>query len=279
MDNILDIDIKLKELRKKIKVLRHELLKLIQEWDYLQNILYEKLITIYDCLFGEIETEIEEKTKLSSQLERKIELINQNRRNGEKVGKHTIGFINRIISKEFEIRNSQYHNNGVKQYNTLSNDGDELPHVYRNLVKLLHPDISNKNEEFQKFWYNIQDAYKDGNLHRLKLLHQILTTDIIKKYPNKYTEELALRNEIRRLEMNILAEKRNIHRLKLQEPYIWENKLNNNIWILQKRKLLEDEIKKLDKKIEINQRRFRLLVSFEEESLIEMKPDYLLDTV
>jgi hypothetical protein len=122
--------------------------------------------------------------------------------------------------------------------------------MYRSLVKILHPDKSGETELFKRYWHSVQDAYKKGNLQRLKLFSRSLVNTDDRQYTDSYSEEIALRNELKDLEINIDAEKRRIENLRKQTPYIYADKLNDEEWVEKHKSEIKDNIAKTDREID-----------------------------
>ena len=235
------------ELRSRIKECRQELLNLLYDWHYLQNILHPQIVFQYDSYFGDLEFDLQKKSRVAAEIERRVELLSVKLRRGERLTEKTIKFVNLLVQKEFERKyasENRTSNNGAgydkrndyssanngdckirrpedEEPNLFQNDYDltdyeykpysayEAPKLYRKLVKKLHPDISGETEAFNRFWCNVQDAYRSNDVNRLRLFHQTLCADDEnRRYSDNKTEEMNLRTEISQLEKNIIIEKR-----------------------------------------------------------------------
>jgi len=259
------------DLTNKIEDSRKVLLGLLHDWHYLHNILHPRLMFIYDSHFSSLEYEIQQKNKIIFEMERRVQIFSANQKKGEVISETTIKYVNNLVNKEYErlekkslakFHKNELNGNGNRPEDNKQN-ANEIPVIYRKLVKKLHPDVSGETESFRKFWFNIQAAYKDGDLQRLKLFYKTLCVDEKKKHINKYSEELALRNEIRKLQMNISAEQRKIKRVKMQPPFAYEEKLNDAYWVIQKKRKLKDNISDLNKSINKNKQMLRSLTGRE----------------
>jgi hypothetical protein len=171
MNNIINNTKEINELKKRLFDLRDELLLILDKWFELINIVQPQIAFQYDSIFGDLESEIDNKLKLARKLERKSQLIHTKIKNGEKVTKNTIEFINKIVEREIEIVSR--HNSDENKSNLFSNNHYQyqkdknnslkkecLSTCYRMIVKKLHPDVSDSKELFEKYWDNIQTAYK-----------------------------------------------------------------------------------------------------------------------
>jgi hypothetical protein len=272
----------IRQLRKRIHECREDLLGLLDEWHYLKNVVQPRIMFVYENIFGDIEQDIQIRTRLASEIERRVELLSLKLRRGEKLNDKTIRFINTVVQKEFERYNGiRSSNNGFSEHRPSRNGSSnhngsnnrtffeiekekwennyEAPHLYRKLVKKLHPDVSGETEIFKKYWENVQDAYQSSNMQRLKLFWKTLCSVDERRYQDPQTEEAALRAEIRDLEINIEAEKRKIERLKNQEPFVFEDKLSDRDWVRRRLHRLKEKVFQLDRQINFQRRMLRTL--------------------
>lgn len=271
------------QLREKALQCKEELLKILDDWYYFQLIVQPRIIFEYESLFGDLECEIFDKSKVSNELERKVEIFSQKIKVGERINEKTIHFVNSLVEKEIKIKdniqsnkinsfsnNSTKENNSFKRTVSLSDENQlfctsfierkkekEIPHLYRSLVKKLHPDVSAEDDNFKKYWQHIQEAYKSKNFQHLKIFHQTLC-DSDKEYPSNTNEEISLRNEIRELEKNIATEKRNFQQFKEEEPFVYLDKLNDSLWIIRRKRKLREKIFQIDRQIQYNKRLLRM---------------------
>lgn len=259
------------ELKEKINSCRQQLLGLLSDWHYMLNIVQPRLMFTYETLFGDLEIEVHRKSKIAAQLDRRVELLSYRLKKGETLNPHVVEFVERVVKNEFNkedkikfsSNDSQYHsinNNSTNYYKyDNSNNKQDLPHLYRTIVKKLHPDIAGESEDFKKYWESVQEAYKTANYHRLKLFHKTLCADENKDFSDISSEELALRNEIFELQQNIILEKKRIDKLLNQEPFIFEDKFDDSLWVARRKRKLKERLFQLDRQIRYNQRLLRSL--------------------
>jgi hypothetical protein len=272
----------IRQLRKRIHECREDLLGLLDEWHYLKNVVQPRIMFVYENIFGDIEQDIQVRSRLASEIERRVELLSLKLRRGEKLNDKTIRFINTVVQKEFERYNgfrsssNSYSDNRPPRNGNSNHNGSngkmyfeiekekwennyEAPHLYRKLVKKLHPDVSGETEIFKKYWENVQEAYQTSNMQRLKLFWKTLCSVDERRYQDPESEEAALRTEIRDLEINIEAEKRKIERLKNQEPFVFEDKLSDKDWVRKRLHRLKEKVFQLDRQINFQRRMLRTL--------------------
>jgi len=262
----------IRQLRIRIRECRGDLLGLLDEWHHLKNVVRPRIMFVYENIFGDIEQDIQIRSRIASEIERRVELLSLKLRRGEKLNDKTIRFINTVVQKEFERYNGLHFSNNDNQDHNTQRKGNsnnnteskrthfeiekekwetsyEAPYLYRKLVKKLHPDVSGETEIFKKYWDNVQDAYQSSNMQRLKLFWKTLCSVEDRQYQDINTEEAALRSEIRELEINIEAERRKIDRLKIQEPFVFEKNLSDKEWIRKRLHRLKEKCFQLDRQI------------------------------
>jgi hypothetical protein len=255
------------ELKKRLNGCRNELLKLLDDWHYFQNVLHSQIMFTYETIFGELEYELHLKSRIASELERRLELLSIKLQRGEKLNNKTFNFINRIVNNEFKRLDNQfeediqYSNDNSNYIYKNSKQEKAIPTLYRKIVWKLHPDVAGNTDLFQKYWDNVQDAYKSKNYHRLNLFYKILYSNTEQEIVNSQTEEYILRTEIRELEKNIDIEKHKIANLMEQEPFIFVDKLDDEIWVARRKRKLLNKLFQIDRQIRYNEVKLKSLVS------------------
>lgn len=233
-------DGKTAELRETLLNLKHTLWDLLDEYYYLTNIVYSQIMYEYEMIFGEIEEEIAEKDRLARELSSKIE-------NNSKKS---------VNNKYNSFRNSNTQNTATNSDyvpNCNVNLKYEVTQLYHQLVKKLHPDLAGETYEFKRFWHNIQDSYKQSDVQRLRMFYQtIINDDLTNQIENHRKEEIALKTEIQDIQFNINKLKNRIANLQNQEPYVFKEKLNDRLWITNRKQKLMLKLFHIDIEI-INQ--------------------------
>lgn len=217
-------------------------------------------------IFGEFEKKINSRSKIAAKLERKIEIFAIKVQRGEKLTSQTIDFVNKMVDKEFEKkesdlkRNFDNQNDNQNDKNKKNEPNSELTKIYRKLVKILHPDVSGDNEVAQKYWHAVQDSYLKGNLQRLKLILESISSNIIINDKNYLIDEDFLLKEISKIELMTEVEKRRIERMKLKEPLIFSEKLKDSLWIKQRSKKLQERLILIEKEIQTHERMLKNII-------------------
>jgi len=258
MNNIINNTKEINELKKRLFDLRDELLLILDKWFELINIVQPQIAFQYDSIFGDLESEIDNKLKLARKLERKSQLIHTKIKNGEKVTKNTIEFINKIVEREIEIVSR--HNSDENKSNLFSNNHYQyqkdknnslkkecISTCYRMIVKKLHPDVSDSKELFEKYWDNIQTAYKLKDENKINLYYWSLC--VIDELVTKHNNAESIKTTIKKIENEVFKERNNLEITSKQNPYNLEEKLNDASWIIRRKRLLRDKIFQIDRNI------------------------------
>lgn len=249
-------------LEQKLAELKLELLTLLDTWYEMVNIQQPRLEFMYESIFGDLEIELDEKYRVVSELDRRVELLSWKLKRGERINKTTVEFVDTMIKREFGIdsnysdnssnsNNLRYSNQLNLETKNIPNEAkanEDMPSVYRALVKKLHPDVAGESELYKKFWNNIQSAYKEQDIQRLRLFKQTLCSEL------EHSNEQLLHKELKRLEANIEKEKSKLSALKNQEPFVLEAKLNDRTWIMRRKKALRERVFQIDRKISFNKK-------------------------
>lgn len=252
-------------LKDKLNQYKQDLLSLLSDWHYLTNILHPQIMFTYQNIFGDLETELQNKSKYLAEIEKKNEIISSKVRKGEYISSDTLKIIETIaknkVQEELSDKKNKMFSITEKSnhiFNCDINDDYELPQVYRALVKMLHPDRNGETDLYKNYWQQIQEAYRIKDVERLRLFYQLLSNHQPKR-ENPLLSYNSLETEIRQLKNNIFREKNRISRLKRQEPFCFEDKLNDSLWITRRKKLLRDRLYNLNIKIKNQKRIFNRL--------------------
>lgn len=247
------------ELQAKIRTLKADIQAILKEWFELQNTLRPRLLAVYDEHFQTLEIEIQQRTMEAADIGRRVELLSIKQARGEKLTPHVVQLVHTFVDKEFESyrkRLSESYDNVIPQSTTGGDEQSkgELPKLYRDIVKKLHPDVNSETNEFTQFWQETQNAFEKKNLQKMRALHSVIcgeeTTVMRKHHVTDLSEENALRAEIKELEIRFERESRTLKRLRSEEPFTIEKELYDPKWIARQEEKLRRELLKKDHEIE-----------------------------
>lgn len=218
----------------KLTDLRSELASLLDAWDKMIYDVKPQLEFMYDTIFGEIEDEIEQKTRILDEIDRKSAYFKP---------------INNCKAQEERPKNSKDGSSSIKGHGGEYSSTGDITAIYRLLVKHLHPDVAGNKHLSEKYWNSVQQAYRNHDLWRLHAFKEVLASEI----SPESTEE-TLQQEMEILEANIEKQRREIARLKSEEPFSFRDRLNDEVWIRRRRKILEDRREWIDHRINLRTR-------------------------
>ncbi|MDR2147063.1 MAG: J domain-containing protein [Tannerella sp.] len=209
---------------------------------------YAKLLTNRDFLLGKGKSELEAlyHTKIGG---KQLELI-ELRYEVEKLKKMIGLAVNRFKKRkqidwdEIEAKadamideeDGEYERKVyVNQLDTSSNDSAlsereaELRKLYRQLAKILHPDVNRNLSEKQKnLWAAVQSAYNEGDLETLRTL-AAMVNEIDYSIDNKSFPEIEL--QIKLLKISIKKLTAEVRRIRTAFPFNFEKKLKDKKWV------------------------------------------------
>lgn len=252
-----DTNAKINELKERISQLKNEIWNLLDEFYYYTNIVYSQIMFEYDSLFGDLEEQILERDKLVKELEFKINALSSknNHKNHNFTKPKSANNYEYITSKAISTNNQKYFVPNCKV-----NEQYEAQQLYRQIVKKLHPDVAGITPEFERFWNNIQDSYKNTDVQRLRIFYQTIVQDPTNKnIPDQSREIAALQMEIRDLEYNLQKLKTRLKNMLDQEPYIFRDKLKDKFWIAARKQKLMLKLFQIDNAILDRKRTLRNL--------------------
>lgn len=112
---------------------------------------------------------------------------------------------------------------------------NEMKKLYRVIVKKLHPDLNPKITDAEKeLFYRATECHKHGDLTAIRLIFEIVGSDDVKEEITTAPAD-SLEKEATRLETLVESVQKDIEKIKLTEPYIWqvylcdENKKNEKL--------------------------------------------------
>lgn len=251
-------------LREHIRRLRIELLYLLNQWYYLKNHVYPEIIHKYKSLFSDLEYTLDDKRNIAGNMDERVRQIVSRIKRKQEVPKTFVlntfnmnfprtkfNSVNAETTDIFEIVTKEFENSSIPQCDV--NTQYEIANIYRRIVKKIHPDINGESEIYTKYWNNIQDAYRTNNLSRLRLFDKLICEEIPTDFPDIRIEEEFLRNQIKQYEKSISVEKQKLARVQAEEPFCYQEKLNDSKWIRNRRALINSEIYIAEQSIRRNQ--------------------------
>ena len=240
-----------------IKKMKEELSQLIFEYNDLQfhtcpNIEHEYLVK-----FGVLEYEVYKKEVELNRLKRKYQLMQIKVNNEEKID---VDLIENQLKKEFR----DYEKSLTKQMDELKKmtantdskklsekDSQKIKKLYRQCILKLHPDLASElTEENKILFFEINQAYKAGDLKTMESLAALVNSDSAKVDENSDAEKLRGLIEDMESKIQDIKERYPYNKLKIltnsefSEEY--KNSLNDKLEEYEKEKsLYEEKISKL----------------------------------
>lgn len=230
-------------------LLRANLLELILEKDELVTTIIPNIEAEYQLRIGSLaferfclQTEINKAKRI-------IEIIQTAINHNDKISALDIEKRLKLEFNEWENRLKEYlqmiKNARKREKSKLSEEESRLIcEIYRNLVKILHPDI---NPELYSrnlgLWSQIQEAYKNGDVGSLEALWLIVQDmgeppEEVPVMEQLMAKESSLKGSIQEVR-EIIAEITSGH------PYILKENLMDASWVEEQRQKLKEEISAL----------------------------------
>ena len=212
-------------LKEEIERMKTELSMLLLERDELQFVVSKNIDTRYMLELGGLEYKAYEAQCAALRLKRKIELIQALKNRQETV---VMSAIEDTLDAEF-AEYQQKLNEQIERMNEAlersqcevltDEENKELKKIYREVVKTLHPDLNPKVSEAQiKLFENAVQAYKNGDLGTLRIIHEMVADQ---KLPNDVELDTMslLREKHEDLVKLIAAIRESIEKIKSQYPF------------------------------------------------------------
>lgn len=253
------------KLRTQYRDLQHDLRVILEEWFELNNTVRPELIKKYDELFGEREVELQKVTLVAEEIQRRVELFTMRAQRGAEFTAEEVQRIHEMVDNEFRkftkrmneaftmSADEREQQSSLKHEKQQQEKGTEINKLYRAIVKHLHPDINGENPDFKRLWNNVQEAYTEKNISKLRTYYNILCIEeqILNEVITDEQGLEKLRSEVRQLEMKVDYERRKLQRIKTEEPFTFAELMKDDTWI-------EQQHTKLQKLIQTKQRQTQL---------------------
>lgn len=233
-------------LKEEIERMRTELSMLLLERDELQFVVSKNIDTRYMLELGGLEYKAYEAQCAALRLKRKIELIQALKNRQETV---VMSAIEDTLDAEF-AEYQQKLNEQIERMNEAlersqcevltDEENKELKKIYREVVKTLHPDLNPKVSEAQiKLFENAVQAYKNGDLGTLRIIHEMVADQ---KLPNDVELDTMslLREKHEDLVKLIAAVRESIAKIKSQYPFTVLDILDDSQKLAERKKELQE---------------------------------------
>ena len=137
----------------------------------------------------------------------------------------------------------------------------ELRKIYRNIAKVLHPDVNtNLTDEQTDIWHLFYSAYKEGDLDKMKALEVVYASEI-----QRIAETLeALSNEnillqTQTLKQAIIDIEKKIKVLEKQFPFTIADLMEDDEWVAEQQQIIVKEIDEIKISLKELQENYQLI--------------------
>jgi len=239
-------------LKDTIEKLKINLTEKIAKKDYLVFHECKTIETNYMLQLGYLEYKIFEIKLNIRKIRREIHLIQKQINLQKEVD---LIFIRKQIEVEFEKQILELKEKSAKlnialKQNDLKllsdEESKEIKTIYKDLILKLHPDLNeNIGEKEKDLFFQVMDAYEDGNLEKLKVL-KILASDIMDISNIDGTDENImdkLKEQVYTLEINLGIIDKEMDEIKRSYPYNKKDLINDENKLKKNKESLEQEIK------------------------------------
>lgn len=240
------------ELLQRFDILSTEYIKILNDKDVLLNWGKPQLEALYVTMIGKYQIEQLQLELRIKALKRKIEMIRS------AVARNEIVDIAAIVEKvEEELAEAEIAimkqvievEKGTQLLSHLDTPerSSELRKIFREMAKLLHPDVNdNFTDEQQHIWHQIKNAYDVGDLEKLKAFQIIYEKDLTNI--SNLTKELSIEQlELKNLTLSegIKLLQAEIDAIKSQYPFTIEQQIKDEEWVKQQQEALINNINTL----------------------------------
>lgn len=233
-------------------LLRDEVARLLAEHDHLLQTVRPNLLALYQVKLGPWELRLLEEQCATARVRRLTEMVQASLSAGRLPDAVEIS---RKLDEEFALWQARLREAADKlqtAQRVLANpmspaEDQEFKHLYRNLVKLLHPDVAKPDGgQAAMLWHRVQDAYARADLVRLRelweLASQLVAPTISPNSLDLLQEEAkALRSQVEHLGQGIAE-------LQAKPPFDLLDKLEDEAWLETRRQEIETRITALQER-------------------------------
>lgn len=234
--------------RERIATLRTEVASLYELRDHMLTYEQPQLIALYTTKIGQLKYEEYSLEVEVRKQKRQMQLAQAAVNRGEQPD---VQKINRIIEDEFAVYQEQLEAQlqsikASQEYLTSPilppEDVEEMKHIYKVLVKRLHPDWNpNLPQDKAELFFRAQAAYKMSNLQELRNILLMLNNEDVS---HSFTIEEA-DAEITTLEQSVAQLKKRIKEIEEAFPFTLQDKLYDEKWVEQEQTTIKRHIVQL----------------------------------
>lgn len=217
--------------------LTEEYIHLDEERNYLLHHQGPVLEAIYLQCVGKYKLELMELRAETFRLKLKMEFMQASINRGEKIN---LALIEDLVEMELQEELKKVRAAAQKLAEALNNpappamneeESREFKKLYYRLAKKLHPDLNpEQNAETKAVWNHVMEAYKKGDLEKLRILDDVLFPLSNEQQAGSVLEELQNRNE--RLAANVRSLIHQIETIKGSFPWQYKEFLDDAQWVI-----------------------------------------------
>jgi DnaJ domain len=233
-------------------ILRTEYIKLINDKDVLLNWGKPQLEALYNTRIGIFQVELLQLQLRITAFKKKVQMVRSIIVQNLPLDVQAIELLVASELANAELKIMQQLFDIEKSKNLLTNldsptRSADLRKLYRELAKQLHPDINeNSSPEQEHLWHMVNDAYKHGDVEKLKALQVAYEKELLqgeKKLEELTEEQISLKSET--LKQGIKIFNVEIEKIKNEFPFTIEQQIKDDDWVNEEVKKITTEITQL----------------------------------
>lgn len=254
------------ELLEQLTTLKAGYVAILNELDVMNNWGRVHLEALYATKIGKFKVEVLELQIALKAIKKKIQLCFQYINRGEEPDfdeiEEKVFFL--LIEAEGEVLEAK--SKVVLGRRVLSNLASpersmELRKIFRSVAKNLHPDVNpNLTASQTEIWHTFLNAYKEGDLERLKSL-QIVYADEIRKI-DSVEQQLTVDDislQIASLKQGIIELEEQKKELSSQFPFNIAEQIRDDEWVLEQQDLIAEDKRILNEQLTSKTKEYELI--------------------